>query len=83
MVAWSICCNRNEVRQSKPSREGGAILHKARFLLNEFQTANFSITLPVAQVCVHWEAARPPWYKLKVDGAVFSSSQTASVGPVI
>ena len=48
MVAWSICCNRNEVRQSKPSREGGAILHKARFLLNEFQTANFSITLPVA-----------------------------------
>ena len=83
MVAWSTWCNWNEVRQGKPSQEGGAILHKARFLLNEFQTPNFSITLPVAQACVQWEAPHPPWYKLKVDRAVFSSSQTAGVGAVI
>ena len=83
MVAWSTWCNWNEVRQGKPSQEGGAILHKARFLLNEFQIANCSVTLPVAQACVQWEAPRPPWNKLKVNGAGFSSSQMASVGAVI
>ena len=43
MVAWGIWHNWNEFRQGNMRREEKAILHKARFLLNEFQTANFSI----------------------------------------
>lgn len=54
-----------------------------KFLLYEFQTANFCITPPVALVCVQWEAPQPPWYKLNVDKAVFSSSYSAGVRAVI
>ena len=34
-------------------------------------------------VCVQWEAPQHPWYKLNIDGAVFSSFQSAGVGVVI
>ena len=75
MVAWNIWYNRNEVCQGKLSQVSGAILHKARFLLDEFQTTNFNVTLQVDPVYAQCKAPRSPWYKLNVDGAIFSSSR--------
>lgn len=83
MVAWSIWYIWNEVCQGKLSQVNGAILHKARFLLDKFQIANFSVTPLVDLVCAQWEAPQSPWYKLNVDGAIFSSSQLVGVEAVI
>ena len=56
MVAWSIWYNRNEVCQGKLSQVSGAILHKARFLLNKFQIANFNVAPHVDPVYAQGEA---------------------------
>ena len=35
-IAWCLWLNCNEVRQGRPRQQGSAIVHKARYLLNEF-----------------------------------------------
>ena len=60
MVAWGIWHNWNEVCQGNMRQEEKAVPHKARFLLDEFQTANFSMAPFVAQDSAHWEALLSP-----------------------
>jgi len=82
-IAWSMWFSRNEVRQGKPRQQNSWILHKARFLMEEFQLAKFKVTLPVCHDNIQWSPPRAPWYKIKVDGAVFQASQSAGMGVVI
>ena len=42
-VAWCIWFNRNVVRQGKIRQSAAEILRKAKYLLEEFQTANFKL----------------------------------------
>ena len=53
MVVWGIWHNWNEARQGNMRREEKAIPNKARFLLDEFQTANFSMAPFMAQDNAH------------------------------
>ena len=52
-------------------------------LLDEFQTANHSISKSKEDVQELWAAPIAPNYKVNVDGAVFSQSCQAGVGVVI
>ena len=72
MIAWRMWFNRNVVRHSHFQQSAEEVVQLARFLLNEFQIANHSIsqvkdnlddprTLPLA-----------PNYKVNVDGEVFA-----------
>ena len=75
MITWLMWFNRNVVRHNHFRQSGKEVVQLARFLLNEFQTGNHTIsqvkdnsndprTLPLA-----------PNYKVSVDGAVFAQSQ--------
>ena len=72
--------NRIQTRQGKSRQQGSAILHMARFLLNEFHTANFKITQPVYCENMQWVPPRAPWYKINVDGVVCISLRSSSMG---
>ena len=44
MVAWCLWFNRNEVKLGKARLQGLAILQKARYMPDEFQTANLKLS---------------------------------------
>ena len=50
------------------------IVQRAWVLLDEFQTANHSISQPKEDVQEIWAAPIAPSYKVNVDGVVFSQS---------
>ena len=73
MIAWSIWRNRNEVKHGGKNMSAAKIYGMAAKLLHEYTTAleiphQLQNTQPTQH---HWV---PPngWYKVNVDGAVFS-----------
>ena len=54
MVAWCIWFNRNVVRQGKTRQLVVDILRKAKYLLEEFQTANFKLACHETNNIVQW-----------------------------
>ncbi|KAK4558042.1 hypothetical protein RGQ29_007697 [Quercus rubra] len=49
----------------------------------EYQFANYIPTQPRSDSEVYWSPPKPPWFKVNVEGAVFSSLKSVGVGIVI
>ena len=83
MIAWSMWHNRNAARHGSPRQFANLVVQKAWVLLDEFQTANHSISQPKENMQEFSVAPIAPSYKVNVDGTVFSQSCQAGVGIVI
>lgn len=59
------------------------ILQWARTYLEEFQLANHLPTQPRFISEVYWSPPKPPWFKVNVNGVVFSSLKSVGVGIVV
>ena len=82
-IAWSIWFNRNATRLGKSSQNTSMIIQKARALLDEFQVANFQLSLLMVKDSGQWVCPKPPWYKINTNAAVFEQQQDTEVGAVI
>ena len=80
MRIWCLRFSRDEVKHSKARSQVSAILQKERFLLDEFQTANFKIRTSVHDNNMLWTPPTIPWFKLNVDGATFAHSDSGFWG---
>ena len=83
MVSWAIWFNRNEVRQGKARQTSLAILQKARYMREEFQTANLKLSEVRNKDEVQWEAPVAPWYKVNSDAAIFTSNNSTGLRAII
>ena len=83
IIAWNICYNHNQVRHGKARQLSRAILHKALVLLEEFQTANFSMPHFMSDEATHWAASLSLGYKVNVDSATLTNSQSSRIGVII
>ncbi|KAL0017234.1 hypothetical protein SO802_004303 [Lithocarpus litseifolius] len=63
MIAWSMWHNRNAARHGSPRQSANLVVQKARVLLDEFQTANQSISQSKEDVQEFWAAPIAPSYK--------------------
>ena len=70
MVAWCLWFNRNEVRLGKGRLPSLAILQKARYMLDKFQTANLKLSQTSLKEEVRWEPPGDMWYKINSDAAL-------------
>ena len=75
--------NINQSSHGKPIQPGRVILCKARYLVDEFQVANLKIPTILKDRPIQWVLPKLPWYKINVDGAVFSSLESLGMGAVI
>lgn len=53
-MAWCMWFNRNVVRQCKTQQSVAEILRKAKYLLEEFQTANFMLACHETKEIMPW-----------------------------
>ena len=83
VIAWCLWYSRNQVRLGGARQLAGHILQWARTYLEEFQLANHLPTQPRFESEVLWSPPKPPWFKVNVDGAVFSSLKSVGVGIVV
>ena len=83
MIAWNIWYNRNQLWHGKARQLSKLILHKARVLLEEFQTTNFSMPHFVSDEETQWVALLSPGYKVNVNSATFTNSQSFRGGVII
>ena len=83
MRIWCLRFSRDEVKHSKARSQVSAILQKERFLLDEFQTANFKIRTSVHDNNMLWTPPTIPWFKLNVGSNLMLMGQlllTQTVG---
>ncbi|XP_030959022.1 uncharacterized protein LOC115980967 [Quercus lobata] len=78
-VAWCLWFNINEARLGNARAQASAILHKACYLLEEFQVANFRLSSPVNNGEVRWAPPPESRYKINTDGAVFTSFHSIGI----
>ena len=52
-------------------------------LIEEYRLSNHRITVPNVATNTNWDPPQSPWYKVNVDGVVFSSLQVASVRVIV
>ena len=74
MIAWHMWFNRNAVRHNHSQQSTEEVVQLARFLLNEFQIANYTISLVKDNSDDPWTLPLAPSYKVNVDDAVFAQS---------
>ena len=74
MIAWRMWFIRNVVRHGHSRQSAKEVVQLARFLLNEFQIANCTISQVKGNSDDPWTLPLAPNYKVNVDGAVFAQS---------
>ena len=82
-VAWCMWFNKNVVRQGKTRQSAAEILWKTKYLLEEFQTANFKLACHETSDIVQWIPPTQSWYKINTDGATFVNMQSTGVEVII
>ena len=83
MIAWRMWFNRNVIRHCHSRQSTEEVVQLAQFLLNEFQTANHTISQAKDNSDDPWTLPLASNYKVNVDGVVFAQSQQAGVRLVI
>ena len=83
MVAWCLWFNRNEVKLGKARLQGLAVLQKARYMPDEFQTANLKLSQTSPKEKERWEPPSDLWYKINSDDVIFESTSSTGVGAII
>ena len=84
-VCWGIWKNRNDLRRGGKGKAGRTILRTAMHLVEEYQTASDSKTenLVAPSSLVSWQPPNHGYYKVNIDGAVFSKRKQAGAGVII
>ena len=74
MICWGIWKDWNEICHGGKGRPGKAVVWSALMLLDEYQSVNESpeIAQESTLVTVKWSPLPQGWYKVNVDGAVFT-----------
>ena len=74
MIGWRMWFDRNVVRHSHSRQSAEGVVQLARFLLNEFQIVNHTISQVKDNSDDPWTLPLAPSYKVNVDDAVFAQS---------
>ncbi|XP_075645329.1 uncharacterized protein LOC142616340 [Castanea sativa] len=84
-VSWGIWKNRNDLQMGGKGKAGRTILRNALQLVEEFRSANEAKTEHQAEPVplVSWQPPRQGYYKVNIDGAVFSDRKQARAGVLI
>ena len=82
-MAWCMWFNRNVVRQCKTQQLVAEILQNAKYLLEEFQMANFMLACHETYDILEWIPLTQSWYKINTNGATFVNTQSVGDGVII
>ena len=84
MIAWSIWRNRNEVRHGGKNMTAAEIYGRAAKVLHEYTMAQeIPHQLHITQPAQHrWIPPPLGWYKVNVDGAIFSKHKWSGIGVI-
>ena len=84
-ICWGIWKNRNEVKHGGKGRTGRAVVRCALMLLDEYQSASESpeVIQDRTPMTVRWSPPQQEYYKVNVDGAVFTKRKQIGIGVVI
>ena len=84
-VCWGIWKNRNELRMGGKGKAGRTMVRNAIHLVEEFRAANEGkIEHPGETIPpVFWKPPSQGFYKVNLDGAVFSKTKQAGAGVII
>ena len=83
VIAWCLWYSWNQVRLGGARQSIGHILQWTWTYLEEFQLANHLLTEPRFVSEVLWSPPKPHWFKVNIDGVVFSSLKFVGVGIVV
>ncbi|KAK9996066.1 hypothetical protein SO802_020752 [Lithocarpus litseifolius] len=83
VIAWCLWSSQIQVRLGGERQSAWLTFQRAQTDLEEFQLANHLPTQPRFVSELLWSPPKPPWFKINVDGAVFSSLKTVGVGIVV
>ena len=85
MVCWGIWKNRNELRMGGKGKVGRTVVRNAIHLVEEFRAANEGKTKHPGETIppVFWKPPSQGFYKVNLDGAVFSKTKQAGAGVII
>ena len=85
MVCWGIWKNRNDLQVGGKGKAGRTILRNAMNLVADYQNANGTKTrhLRNTPATASWLPPSHGYYKVNIDGAVFSKRKQAGAGVVI
>ena len=82
-MAWCMWFTRNIVRQCKTQQSVAEILQNAKYLLEEFQMANFMLACHETYDILQWIPLTQSWYKINTNGATFVNTQSVGDGVII
>ena len=84
-VCWGIWKNRNDLRMGGKGKAGRTVLRNALHLMEEFRSATEAKTEHLAKPMsvVSWQPPCQGYYKVNIDGAVFSDRKQAGAGVLI
>ena len=75
--------NCNKTRLGSTKQTSHDIIHKAHFILEDFQLAHLTRPLFKEQVDTRWIPPSHPWYKVNTDAVVFSNLKIVGISVVI
>jgi len=81
-IAWALWNNRNKMRNGGERKSGQGLVQWAMEYLAEYGAA-MELTNsvgPVVELPVKWTPPREGWFKINVDGAIFSKQKSAGIG---
>ena len=84
-ICWGIWKSQNEVRHGGKRRPGSVIMRNTVKLLEDFLSANVKMNWPLSdvQITATWKPLPPGYFKINVDGALFTKSKQSSVGVIV
>lgn len=83
VLTWCLWTARNQMCLGGARQSAISIVQWVWSYLEEYQFANYIPTQPRSDSEVYWSPPKPPWFKVNVEGAVFSSLKSVGVGIVI
>lgn len=75
--------NRNEVRHGEPRKTSSDLVKGIVDLLEEFKIASPRKLTPSTNAEVKWRSPPQGWYKINMDGAMFSYEKVVGMGVTI
>ncbi|KAK9986188.1 hypothetical protein SO802_031139 [Lithocarpus litseifolius] len=85
MICWGIWKDWNEICHGGKGRPGRAVVRSALMLLEEYQSVNESseAVQESTPMTVKWSLPPQGWYKVNVDGAVFTKRKQTGIRVII
>ena len=82
-ICWGIWKSRNVVRHGDQRRTGLWVVRSSMKSLEEFQIANETPNQISSDHTTTWKPPPPGWFKVNVDGALFSKTKQSGIGVIV